>query len=381
MEIPQNQNEFSFEQLVSMANFELEEQPPKQDNIDLSLKQEEDEEDKTNDVKVETTEEELEAEKQAKPLEEKPKETPDKKENKEQSYNFYSDLVKERLESGEWEDVVVEIDGEEKKLSELSDLDKDTFKDIEKTILDEKQAIFDTKYVDVDGLSETQVKLINIIKNGDLDKAKELFEKPEALQEPFQGYDPENDAHNEQVLSWYYQNRGDSPDEAKLLIEQAKKDLTIDKKAEKIVEFQKKAFKDKLEQTNKALLDAKLAEEAEIKEYRKSLSASLKEEGLGETAIRKFVDSATKKDKAGSFEIDTIYESLMKDPKQAKDLIYFMLDKENFVKKLTAETKKNVHVDNLRKIKIVSDGTKNKQQKEEDVKVTSSSIFDNLTFN
>jgi len=56
----------------------------------------------------------------------------------------------------------------------------------------------------------------------------------------------------------------------------------------------------------------------------------------------------------------------MSDPKKAKDLLYFMLDKENYLKKATASTKKDVHLDTLKRIKIVQDTTRVDKQKKED---------------
>ena len=103
-----------------------------------------------------------------------------------------------------------------------------------------------------------------------------------------------------------------------------------------------------------------------IKEYRKGLTSEFKQEGVSETLTRKFVDVATKKDQNGSFEIDNIYEDWMNDPKRAKELIQFMLDKETYIKRVTSETKKNVQLENLKKIKIVQDTTKVSRTKQEE---------------
>ena len=48
-----------------------------------------------------------------------------------------------------------------------------------------------------------------------------------------------------------------------------------------------------------------------------------------------------------------------------------MLDKDNYLKKVTANVKKDVQLDNLKRIKIVQDGSRvEKQKKEESAPIT-----------
>lgn len=366
MRTEQNQEELSFEQLLEFNDFSLEEGAnPKKDeevSIDLSDEKEDNSEDsEKNDDKEE---------KEVVVVE---KNEPSKKEKKEEivfnnSDAVYFDIVKDRLDSGEWEDVLIETeDGTEKLLSELDNIDKDTFKNLERAIKDQKDEDLKSKYIDIDGLDEVKKRLINIVKSGDLDLAKALFQNPESLKEPFQGYDEDNDVHNTEVLSWYYQNIiGHSPSETRALVDSSKKDLTLDLKAQKIVDYQRQQFYKGLENKEQELIAEQKEEVERIKEYRKGLASEFKQEGVSETLARKFVDVATKKDQNGSFEIDNIYEEWMNDPKKAKELIQFMLDKETYIKRVTSETKKNVQLENLKKIKIVQDTTKVSRTKQEE---------------
>ena len=361
MKTNQNQEELSFEQLMEFNNFSLEDNDKKEEiETDITLDND-DEGDKSKDG--DPNPDDLEKDKKK----EEPKE-PETKISLNDSDNTYLDIVKERLDSGEWEDLVIEDeDGNEVKLSELKDIDKDTFKALEKEIKTQKDTEFKDKYVSVDGLDEVKKRLINIVKEGDLALAKELFKNPAALQEPFQGYDNDNDDHNEDVLDWYYQKAlGHSPKEASALVKAAKEDLTLDIKAQKIVEYQRVQFYNNLKNREKQILEEKAKEQETIKEYRKTLSSELKQEGLSENLTRKFVDVATKTDSTGNYEIDTIYDEWMSDPKKAKELIYFMLDKENYLKKATATVKKDVQLDTLKRIKIVQDSSRVEKQKKED---------------
>lgn len=375
MKTNQNQEELSFEQLMEFNNFSLDDTEKKEEiETDITLSNEDnDDEDKSKDG--DPNPDDLEKDKsKTEPKEPETKITLDNPEN------TYLDIIKEKLDSGEWQDVVIEDeDGNEVKLSELKDIDKDTFKALEKEIKTQKDAEFKEKYVSVDGLDEVKKRLINIVKEGDLELAKALFQNPAALQEPFQGYDADNDDHNEDVLDWYYQKAlGHSPKEAAALVKAAKEDLTLDVKAQKIVEYQRNQFYENLKNREQQILAEKAKEQETLKEYRKNLTAELKQEGLSETLTRKFVDVATKTDKTGNYEIDTIYDEWMSDPKKAKELIYFMLDKENYLKKVTSSVKKDVQLDTLKRIKIVQDGSKvEKQKKEETAPITP---FETLNF-
>jgi hypothetical protein len=366
MKTNQNQEELSFEQLMEFNNFSLEDDGKKEEiETDITLSNEDDDKSKEGDP---NPDDDLEKDKKK----DEPKE-PETKITLDNSDNTYLDIVKEKLDSGEWDDLVIEDEeGNEVKLSELKDIDKDTFKALEKEIKTQKDTEFKERYVSVDGLDEVKKRLINIVKEGDLELAKALFQNPAALQEPFQGYDNDNDDHNEDVLDWYYQKAlGHSPKEAAALVKAAKEDLTLDVKAQKIVEYQRNQFYTNLKNREEQILAEKAKEQETVKEYRKNLAAELKQEGLSENLTRKFVDVATKTDKTGNYEIDTIYDEWMSDPKKAKELIYFMLDKENYLKKVTATVKKDVQLDNLKRIKIVQDSSKvEKQKKEESAPIT-----------
>jgi hypothetical protein len=371
MKTEQNQQELSFEQLLEFNDFSLEDgENPKKEEVDIDLSEDTNEdEDKVDNLDLEKEEKVIIPEK---------KETP-KKEEKEEKISFnntdavYFDIIKDRLDSGEWEDVLIETeDGTEKLLSELDNVDKDTFKNLERAIKDQKAEEFKSKYVEVDGLDEVKKRLINIVKSGDLELAKALFENPDSLKEPFQGYDEDNDAHNTDVLGWYYQKvMGHSNSEARALVEASKKDLTLDVKAQKIVEYQRQQFYKGLENKEQELIEDQKEEQERIKEYRKGLAQEFKTEGVSESLTRKFVDVATKKDQNGSFEIDNIYEEWMNDPKKARELIQFMLDKDTYIKRVTSETKKNVQLENLKKIKIVQDTTKVSRTKQEETSAIS----------
>lgn len=369
MSTEQNQQELSFEQLLDFSNFSLEGEEQKPDEI-------------ISEEDLKSEEEGLKEELPVLDIEDKEivKEDPKEEVSFSSGEDFYSRLIQENLKSGDWEDVLIEDEeGNEVKLSEIKDIDKDKFDNIKEALKAKEQEEFSEKFISVEGVDEVKKRLINIVKNGDLELAKALFENPESLKEPFQGYDYENDTHNEQVLAWYYTNvLKHSSSETKALVNSAKSDLSLDEKAQKIVEYQRAQFYTGLENKEQELQQEKINEQERVKQYRKDLTVSLKGEGLNETTVRKFVDLATKTTKSGSFEIDDIYEEWMTNPDKAKELIFFLLDKETYLKKVTGETKKSVQLDNLKKIRIIQDNSKvSKQKKEEEAPITA---FEQLSF-
>jgi hypothetical protein len=347
MENNQHQ-EVSFEQLVEMADFSFDDKKVEPETV-ITLEQEEDK------VIDDNTTPQLE--------EKKEEDAPITLDNN--NADNRAQYLKDRIESGDIEDALITIEGEEKKLSELDYLDDETYKAVLEDDKKFKKEQLKEKYVSVDGLSETQKTLIEIVKSGDLDKAKELFEKPESLVEPFQGYDSDNDAHNEQVLRWYYDQQGHSPKQIEALVKGDKEDLALDSKAEQIVNFQKQQFKQKLTQEATNLAQEKIQEQEKIKSYKKDLSKEFKEAGiLEDSVVKKYVEVATRYTNDGELEVDSIYQKMMDDPKQAKDLIHFMLDKENYLKTVSATVKKETQKSLLRQVNIIRDTSKTTQSSE-----------------
>lgn len=344
--------EISFDELGEMIGFNLDDTPtppketPKQEQEEVNLEQEQEQEKVTPEIEKE----------------------PETEITFEQP-SIHLALLKEKLETGEWEDVIIGDEENGIKLSEMENIDEDEYKQIiaeQKRLKDED---LKNNYIKVDGLSDIQKSLINIVKEGNLDKARELFENPQTLVEPFQGYDSDNEQHNEQVLAWYYQQQGNSPKEVEALLKIAKEDLTLDVKANKIVDWQREQYQTKIKAEEEKIQQQKLAEQENIKKFRKELVTELKST-VDENLAKKFADVATKYDKNGELDVDKTYDEWMRDPKKASELIHFLYDRDSFIKKLTSETKRNVQLDVAKKIHIIrstaktSDPTKSKSEEE-----------------
>jgi hypothetical protein len=360
------QTNVNFEDLLDTMNF---------DSPDLET---------TKEIEVDLTlPESVEEEKEEEVLEETPSaiKEPEKIELNLTEETNYDSIIKELVDLGEWDSdfVIPDEEGNDILITDLKGIDKDRFQEIKEAVKEFKDKEFKDKYVSVDGLTATQKSLINIVKSGDLEKAEELFKNPQQLQEPFQGYDSSNDNHNINVLAYHYKQQGFSEKKIQSLIKVAQEDLTLDSEAQAVVDQYRDGYKEHLSTIEKEAQEAKIVEEENRKTYRKDLSAQYKEEGFPEPLVKKLVDATTKPDQDGELPVDKVYEQLMKDPKEAKEVALFLLNRQEYINRLKAPIKKEADVNFLKKLNIArkTSPSKNSQKEEE----SPSNIFETLTFN
>jgi len=364
------QTNVNFEDLLNTMNFDSLEQETPEEVVDLSLP--ESVEEKEEDVVTEPAKEEIVATKEKEP--EKVDLTLTEETN-------YDSLIKELVDLGDWDSdfVIPSEDGEDVLITDLKGVTKERFQEIKEAVKDFKDKEFKSKYVSIDGLTETQRSLINIVKSGNLEKAEELFKNPQQLQEPFQGYDSSNDTHNINVLAYHYKQQGFSDKKIQSLIKVTQEDLTLDTEAQAVVDSYREGYKNHLEGIEKETEEIKKQEEESRKVYRKDLAAKYKEEGFPEPLVKKLVDATTKLDQDGELPVDKVYEQLMKDPKEAKEVALFLLNRQEYINRVKAPVKKEADVNFLKKLNIARKTAPSKNsQKEED---SPNNFFETLTFN
>lgn len=359
MEGKQEKVEISFEDLVLLNNQSLGEGDLP---VDFSLEElkssgkteEEEEEAKTSEKKKEDVED-TEAKKSVE-KEEKEKEGAAKVKKEVVKPSDFSNIAKKLLDSGDWKDAIVEKDGEEVKLSEMENLDPDTFLSIWEEQKKANKEEVEKNNIEISNLDENKVKIINIIKNGgDL---KEIFKDESQLVRPFENSDLEDLQTQQNIVYQQFLRQGISREDATDLVVKATKDLSVGKKSEDIVKFYQKSFDDNLVEIEKQTAAERVKELEEIKEYKKTLTSLYKEDGTEDSVAKPLIEAATRVDKSGNLHVDTVYEKLMKDPKQAKDLIFFMLEKDKFLTAKGATIRRDTNLDTMRRIKLVQETAK-----------------------
>lgn len=282
--------------------------------------------------------------------------------------NDYIGIAKKLLEKGDWKDFIIEgEDGKETKFSDLENLDEETFITIwkEQKNLDKEE--IEKNFIPVKGIDENRLSLINIIKEGgDL---KEIFKDESQIQRPYENIDLSVQQNQQNILYQQYLNQGLTADDAKELVIKSTKDLSLSAKTEQIVKFYQEAYDENLKKIEKQVAEDRVKEAESIKEYKKNLINLYKQDELDDSLSKVLAESATKKTPDGQLYIDTVYDELMKDPEKARELVFFMLEKDKYLAKKGASIKRDVQISNMKKIKLVQDTNKAVvKEKEEEVK-------------
>lgn len=279
-------------------------------------------------------------------------------ESDDEETNSYS-ILKFLLDTGELEDLEVFVDDSEEGilLSEYKDIDSDTLK----TIIEEKRKKdsenLANNSVDLRGVDENQKRLINIIKNSSFEEAKQIFQNELPMREPWSDYDPLNEQHQAIAYKYYLTTAlGQTEEEANDMVEIAKKNLVLDKKANAVVDKQKENYREALKQKEAELEEKAKKEKEALVQYKNSLKEYYKELPLEKA--KEFIKVATTKNNDGTTVIDSKFKEVMSDPEKASELIMFLMDKDLFMKNVTAKAKTEQQIDNIKKIRIAS-STKN----------------------
>ena len=104
----------------------------------------------------------------------------------------YSDIVKNMIEDGDWQDAEVELeDGSKVLLSDMKNIDVEVFRELKKQQKELSKEEFDSKYVSVEGLDETTRKMIELKKaGGDI---SQLIQVQAQLVDPLANLDLDNE--------------------------------------------------------------------------------------------------------------------------------------------------------------------------------------------
>lgn len=350
MSTEEKPNEISLDQLQSEFAFELptnQEPPQLPASLEITGAETQEEEEQENEDVIQDS---LKA-KEPQPLKE---------------VSNYNKIVKTFLEKGEWEDVLIKTEDGEVKLSELEDIPEEEFLNLledQKALKNQDQ---EGKYVPVDGLSDDRRLLIDIVaKGGDL---REIFQSPQEMQRPFsedQGWDLKNEQHLASIVLQQYITQGFDQKRAEKLLQEDISDLTVEEKALNIVKAYQDNYDNRLKEIATNLEKEQLEEKERLKQYRSELNKKYKEANIPEALTKKLVDLGTRYSETGGFVIDDIYETKMKDPKEAAEILFFLSDKEKYLAEKMKETKINTQTNNLRVIERIPKESRTVKTEEE----------------
>lgn len=289
------------------------------------------------------------------------------------SDSFYKNLALKYIEKGKWSDelVIEDKDGNQIPIKELKDLNEETFFLIEEAVATAEEEDRKGKFLSISDVDDRRKTLIEIIKEGG--ELSEIFKSEEQVQEylnPFGNLDLDDERVQERVyLNALINYNHLDKESAEAVVKKAKEDLTLDTKVKSFVDSYTKKFDSYVEGKKQELLTKKEEERKRLVDYKKALSAEYKSYGLKDSLVRRLTDSAVKESEEG-FEIDSIYDQKMKDPKEAAEIILFLNDKEAYLEAKLKEAKVEQHKKTRRVIKMLPTETKKKdtttEQKQEE---------------
>lgn len=253
---------------------------------------------------------------------------------------------------GSWQDAKIEIDGEEVILSELDDIDEETFLQIQQSQEASRNEDLRDKYINKEELDDISLQILEISKNkGDLTK---ILNAKKNYIDPLEKFDLTQESHQEALVRQKYMIESNgklSQKDLDTIIKNRKEDLSLDKEAEEYAEALKKGFDDFLKKENEKAVKAQEDLRESTKATRKQVKEHLSKYGLKDTAIKPMLDfiSADK----GNDPIMQAVEELKKDPEALSDFLFYLNNKEEYLKAIGEKATKGKDVNVLRTLNLI----------------------------
>lgn len=275
--------------------------------------------------------------------------------------NNFSNLAKTFIAKGHWENVIIENeDGSESTLEDLQNLDQETFLGIFEEQVKLKNKDIEEKYINKNGLNDNVLQLIDLAKNGG--NLREAFEVYEKHINPYENLDLRNENVQASVVADDLRRKGIDEDIVVATVQKYHKDLVLDKKAQEIVGKTNNLYREFLESKSKEAIAEKQREAERKKAYKTSLRDVYRGKELKDAKIKTYIDSFVNIDKDGLNNFDRQLSNMLSNPKDAADLIQFVIDKDTYLSTVSTKVKNSNNVNNFRKIKIVKDSGVSKSE-------------------
>lgn len=264
-------------------------------------------------------------------------------------------LKKKYLENGKWDDVVLDIDGEEVQLSSLEDIDEETFLQIQEAQDNLREEARADQFIPKEGLNEISLKLIELQKSGgDISEAIQVYDQ---YVNPLQGLDLQNEKIQEQLVRRSLTKKVDDPEIVEMTIAKYKKDQVLGNKAKEVIDFTNAAFDKYMEQRTAEASDKKRQEQDAHKTYLKSLEEEYKTVEIKSDLKKQILQLANRNDK-GELEAVEVVREQLKDPKLAQELLFFISNRDAYKKSIGSKVKTKTNIDNMKRVNIIKDKQK-----------------------
>lgn len=215
-------------------------------------------------------------------------------------------------------------------ISEFYSMTEENLKEIVKIHNQTKKSEISSNYISKDGLREHELKVIEILKNGgDLSSIAETDDK--AFSIPFPDFDSDDEKNQvDAVYTDLVHGKKLSHEKAIKLIKDSRREGTLKKEAEDIVNNYRKAHSDYIDGILEQQKKDKEFREVNFKENKKALTAKLKEKGLKESGYKKVAAEYAKRDEKGNFLLVNKLKDILDNPEENYELILHLADPKLF---------------------------------------------------
>lgn len=252
----------------------------------------------------------------------------------EEGENKIFSIVKNMLEVGAIEDLslIVDPDSEETTLlSEYADITAEELTEIIEADKQQRKTQVKEKYISREGLDETSLKIVDILKNGG---SLEDLVNPEkgvnVLKKPFEGYDLDDDLVRKKVFVHYYMQKGIKQSDAKGMLDARVKEGVFEDEVDGIIDLYNKSYEKGVADMQTKFKNEAAEERNRIKETKKNITTTLKEKGFKDNVVRKVVDGITKYDSEGFLPIERKIDLILKNPETHYKVLLHLLDDKSF---------------------------------------------------
>lgn len=293
----------------------------------------------------------------------------------------YTDKLKDYISAGFLEDSKITIgEGEEATdmfLSELENLDEDTFNAIITQYKEAKDKELKEKYISRDGLDERTEKYIELKKaGGDISK---LVEAEIEYVNPLTTYDLENEVHQEELIRRDLTAQNLHPRVIEAQVQAFKEDMSLDLEAKKIAKRINEQFDTYLETKKQEQLTAIEADKEQQKVFRKNINEELKLLIADENIAKVILDNSTKRGEYGLTNTDQLFFEAQKDPKRYAEIAFFLNNREGFLKSVGAKASLKDKKETIKTLFTINPSVVKTIKKETQPETEGDKVFENLT--
>ncbi len=276
-----------------------------------------------------------------------------------QKTNVYTNLIKEYIEDGDWEDGAIEMEDEngetiQVNLLDLTDVTPAQFKQIKAGQKALKEEELKNKYISKENLDENTLKIIELKKAGG--DTRELFQIQAELVNPLDTLDLDDERVHEYLVRQKLAANPDlDQDDIDNKIAKMKSNFVLDVEAKKIITEVNTNFGIAIEQKKKEHTEASEKILVDQKEFKKTMAQTYKDLKLNDNLVKRLVEDTAKFDQLGLTNVDKAFFEAKKNPELFAKIAYLILDEKGFNEFQGVKIKNDVTKDTITKIfKITS---------------------------